>query len=152
MQNMPTRLRIPALIGKLLNVHIIWCHGFFPIQYIPLRDINDLAFEQDESSSAQPNMLIDGDWEIRLIQLLPSKFRDAVIQCTLLHDIFKRAKGGYETLSYVWKDTYGIEGPHQQPPRIMLNGYYFAVTRNLLATLIRLRDKSQGRILWADQI
>jgi hypothetical protein len=121
-------------------------------QYTPLQDIKDLAFEQDKSSSAQPEMLVDGNWEIRLIQLLPSKSRDAMVECTLLHNIFKRAKGGYEALSYVWKDTCGIEGLHQQPPRIMLNGYYFAVTRNLQAALLRLRDKSQGRILWVDQI
>jgi len=121
-------------------------------QYTPLRDIKDLAFEQGKTSSAQPEMLVDGDWEVRLIRLLPSKSRDAMVECMLLHKIFKNAKGGYEALPYVWKDTCGIEGLHQQPARVMLNGYYFPVTRNLQAALIRLRDKSQDRILWVDQM
>jgi Heterokaryon incompatibility protein (HET) len=121
-------------------------------QYSPLRDIKDLGFEHGECRRTQPELLVDGEWEIRLIQLLPSKSRDAAVECTLLPKTFKLAKGGYEALSYVWKDTCGIEGVYQQPPDIIVNGYYFPVTRNLQAALIRLRDKNRDRILWVDQI
>jgi hypothetical protein len=99
-------------------------------RYSPLRDVIDLAFEQGGSSCTEPSMHVDGDWEIRQIRLLPSNSRNAIVECTLLHKIFKPAKGGYEALSYVWKDTCGIEGLYQQAPSIILNGYYFPVTRN----------------------
>lgn len=41
-------------------------------QYSPLRDIRDLAFEEGASSRTQPEMLVDGEWETRLIRLLPA--------------------------------------------------------------------------------
>jgi hypothetical protein len=64
----------------------------------------------------------------------------------LLHKIFKFAKGGYEALSYVWKDSYDIEGILQLP-NILVNGACFLVTRNLRAALVRLRDNDSDRIL-----
>lgn len=121
-------------------------------QYSPLRDVGDLAFEQGASSRTQPEMLVDGEWELRLIRLSPSKSQDAMVECMLLHKVFKLAKGGYEALSYVWKDSYDMEGVLQQSPNILVNGACFLVTQNLRAALVRLRDKDRDRILWVDQI
>ncbi|KAK0717950.1 heterokaryon incompatibility protein-domain-containing protein [Lasiosphaeria miniovina] len=51
----------------------------------------------------------------------------------------------YEALSYVWGDS-------DEPYTVSMNGCDFAVTANLHAALLRLRDAVFERILWVDAI
>ena len=121
-------------------------------EYTPLQDIGDYESVQNGRSIRESEKIVDGSWEIRLIRLLPSKSRAVPIECELLYRTFKSVKGDYEALSYVWVDSNGIEGVHQLPSHITLNGHAFHITPNLHAALRRLRDLSHDRTLWIDQI
>lgn len=124
-------------------------------EYKPLRILQDFGYPEQGGDAQErqrvADAVVDGLWEIRLIRLLPSKARTESIQCELFHQIFKSAKGNYEALSYVWLDTNCLAGRNPSPC-IVLDGQEFPITPNLFSALIRLRDKSQDRILWIDQI
>lgn len=85
---------------------------------------------------------------IRLLRLLPHPDEDAIIQCHLVHyPLLSSGKGThlYEALSYVW-------GSEEKPRRICVDGDDLYITENLHTALLRLRDGSFERIVWADGI
>ncbi|KAF8847357.1 HET-domain-containing protein, partial [Acephala macrosclerotiorum] len=88
---------------------------------------------------------------IRLLRLMPHKNESTErteIQCELFeHTLQDPGKGShlYEALSYTW-------GGSDKPRSISINKKSLAVTENLYAALLRLRDRSLERILWIDAI
>jgi len=90
---------------------------------------------------------LEGD-NIRLLRLLPNKHEAAPLRCKLRN--YSLQKLGtrthlYEALSYTW-------GGLEKPRSILVNKQNLAVTENLHAALLRLRDRSLERILWVDAI
>ena len=85
--------------------------------------------------------------QIRLIRLMPSKDKDATVECQLFNYSLNPAKGIhlYEALSYVWGDA-------KETMSITIDQCFFNVTKNLYAALLGLRDDYFDRILWADAI
>lgn len=85
---------------------------------------------------------------IRLLRLLPHPDEDTIIRCELVHyPLLSSGKGThlYEALSYVW-------GSEEKPCRICVDGDDLYITENLQTVLLRLRDASFERIIWADGI
>lgn len=93
--------------------------------------------------SSDPN-----HFEIRLLHLLPSSDRDALIHCSLfaypLIDLGERPHQS-EALSYVWGDPKDLVS-------IMISGQHVEITSNLHAALKQLRDCYLERILWIDAL
>ena len=94
---------------------------------------------------------LEGD-NIRLLRLLPAKDEAAPLQCEL-HNYSLQQSGPrthlYEALSYTWGD---LENDLEKRRSISVNKQNLAVTENLHAALLRLRDRSLERILWIDAI
>ena len=92
-----------------------------------------------------------GPDSIRLLRLMPHKNESkdrTEIQCELFEYTLQDPGKGthlYEALSYAW-------GGSDKPRSISINKQNFAVTENLYAALLRLRDRSLERILWIDAI
>lgn len=85
---------------------------------------------------------------IRLLRLQPHSDEHAPIQCQLFEYPLSDSRRGthlYEALSYVW-------GSEEKPRRVSTNEGDLYVTKNLHAALLRLRDRSFERIIWADAI
>ncbi|WPJ64063.1 hypothetical protein SMAC4_13733 [Sordaria macrospora] len=83
---------------------------------------------------------------IRLLQLLPSKNKDAAIRCKLFCTALdSKGTRPYEALSYVW-------GSEAKPCSISINGCDLPVGENLYAALVHLRDHSIERTIWIDAI
>ena len=87
--------------------------------------------------------------DIRVLTLLPGKFGNGDIECTLqktsLNHISEDLNGGYEALSYTW-------GTSSNRKTIHLDGKRFKVTPNLYDALRYLRHPTQTRCLWVDAI
>jgi hypothetical protein len=92
-----------------------------------------------------------GPDSIRLLRLMPhgnESLERAEIQCELFEYTLQDPGKGthlYEALSYTW-------GGSDKPRSISINKQKLAVTENLHAALLRLRDCSFERILWIDAI
>jgi hypothetical protein len=92
-----------------------------------------------------------GNGNIRLLRLLPSRDRNAVIKCHLFDYSLESGQENYqeshlyEALSYVWGD------PTDTLP-IIIGRQSFSVTKNLYSALLRLRNHSLERILWVDAV
>lgn len=86
---------------------------------------------------------------IRLLRLLPNKNKSrAKIQCELIEYSLQDQNTGthlYHALSYTWG---GMNKPHS----ISINNKNLAITENLHAALLSLRDRSFEQILWIDAI
>ena len=85
---------------------------------------------------------------IRLLRLMPSEDDTANIQCELFEYALKesdKATHLYEALSYVW-------GGLDKRQSIFIDNQYLAITLNLHAALLRLRDRDIPRIIWVDAI
>ena len=88
---------------------------------------------------------------IRLLRLMPYKNERrgrTEIQCELFEYTPQDPHKGthlYEALSYTW-------GGSDKPRSISINKQKLAVTENLYAALLYLRDRSFERILWIDAI
>lgn len=87
---------------------------------------------------------------VRLLRLLPpdpdapSQIKCRISSFALLDSETAHA---YEALSYVWGST--VEG---SGPSIAVNDHEFAVTPNLYAALLHLRDAFVERVLWIDAL
>jgi Heterokaryon incompatibility protein (HET) len=88
---------------------------------------------------------------IRLLRLMPHENESTErteIQCELFEYTLQDPGKGthlYEALSYTW-------GGSDKPRSISIKKQNLAVTENLHAALLRLRDRSLERILWTDAI
>ncbi|KAK1254127.1 hypothetical protein MKX08_008122 [Trichoderma sp. CBMAI-0020] len=85
---------------------------------------------------------------IRLLRLQPHSDEHALVHCQLFeYPLLDSSRGThlYEALSYVW-------GSEEKPRRVLTNKGDLYVTENLHAALLRLRDCSFERIIWADAI
>lgn len=87
---------------------------------------------------------------IRLLRLMPYEdgLDATVLRCQLFNYPLHMTGGNeclYEALSYVW-------GGPQKPCSVLINGRTLAITSNLSAALVRLRDRHLERILWVDAI
>ncbi|KAK1759303.1 hypothetical protein QBC47DRAFT_337161 [Echria macrotheca] len=88
------------------------------------------------------------DGFIRLLRLMPNSNEHAPIEVQLVdYHLVDSGRGThlYEALSYVW-------GSPEKPQFVDTGRGYLAVTENLHAALLRLRDRSLHRIIWADAI
>lgn len=92
--------------------------------------------------------LLPGSDSIRLLRLMPSRDKNAPIQCQLF-DYSLEGSGQqrhlYEALSYVWGDWTCAKS-------ILVNNQPLLVTANLHAALLQLRNSYLERILWVDAI
>ena len=89
---------------------------------------------------------LGNDQEFRLITVIPGD--NLPIQTTLSKASLNDANESiprYTALSYVW----GLPTPRKT---IICNGEEITVTVNLEAALLQLRDKSQERVIWIDQL
>ena len=85
---------------------------------------------------------------IRLLRLMPNKNDTADIRCKLFKYTLResdKATHLYEALSYVW-------GGSDKPKSIFIDNRYLAVTLNLHAALLRLRDRDIPRTIWVDAV
>ena len=92
-----------------------------------------------------------GPDSIRLLRLMPhgnESLEKTEVQCELFeYTLQDPCKGThlYDALSYTW-------GGSGKPCSISINKQNLAVTENLHAALLRLRDRFLERILWIDAI
>ena len=102
--------------------------------------------EDPESYQYSP---IIGDDGIRLIQLQPSKGRNSIVQCELIHTRLRTIKQDlfehYTALSYVWGDA-------TQTTQIMVGKRTLEVTKSLDSALRHLRDEMRVLNVWADGV
>ena len=85
---------------------------------------------------------------IRLLRLIPNKNDTANIRCELFEYTLQESDKVthlYEALSYAW-------GGSDKPRSIFIDNQYLAVTLNLHAALLRLRDRDIPRIIWVDAV
>ncbi|KAI0509483.1 HET domain protein [Xylaria bambusicola] len=87
---------------------------------------------------------------IRVLQLMPHPDKSAPIQCQLIdHSILDADPGAgphlYEAISYVW-------GSSEKAYKVYTERGFIPITQNLHAVLLRLRDCTFPRIIWADGI
>ncbi|KAK5630287.1 hypothetical protein RRF57_006002 [Xylaria bambusicola] len=87
---------------------------------------------------------------IRVLQLVPHRNKYAPIQCQLIdHSILDADSGAgphlYEAISYVW-------GSSEKSHKVYMERGSIPITRNLHAVLLRLRDRTFPRTVWADGI
>lgn len=101
------------------------------------------------SSHHYPDLLypeLVNDQDIRLITIIPES--NVPIRTTLskasLNDT-NESTLQYTALSYVW-------GPPTPRKSITCNGEEVTVTANLEAALVQLRDESQEKLIWIDQL
>jgi hypothetical protein len=107
----------------------------------------ELSEAMAELAQYRYRSLLPGKNHIRLLRLLPSEHKDAVVECQLFEYKLESAKAVhlYEALSYVWGDP-------EETVSIVVNQRRFEVTSNLHSALLRLRDDSLERVLWIDAI
>ncbi|KJK60776.1 Heterokaryon incompatibility protein HET [Aspergillus parasiticus SU-1] len=89
----------------------------------------------------------------RMVRLLPDKEKNAEIECELFTYDLTEVEGGkhlYEALSYVWSGDQ--VGSAEQRKEMKLHGHTVAITANLHAALVNLRDYQLERVLWVDAI
>jgi hypothetical protein len=93
--------------------------------------------------------LLPGPDSIRLLRLLPSEDKNAVIQCQLFDCSLQGSSEQnhpYDALSYVW-------GKSNKPwPIIHIDKHNLSVTPNLHEALLRLRHRYIERIIWVDAV
>ncbi|EAW13708.1 HET domain-containing protein [Aspergillus clavatus NRRL 1] len=92
--------------------------------------------------------LSPGPNSIRMLRLLSDPDSTAQIHCQLFNYSLSETRRGthlYEALSYVWGDT-------AKPQSIFIDGRSLAVTANLHAALLHLRDPVIDRVMWIDAI
>jgi hypothetical protein len=93
--------------------------------------------------------LSPGRDSIRLLRLMPNKNKSsAEIQCKLIEYSLQDQHTGihlYHALSYTWG---GMNKPHS----ISINNQNLAITENLHAALLRLRDRFFEQMLWVDAV
>jgi hypothetical protein len=95
--------------------------------------------------------LLLGPGSIRLLRIMPyenESIEAAEIQCELFeYSLRDPGKGThlYEALSYTWSGQ-------KKPRSISINKQYLAITENLHAALLRLRDPFFERIIWVDAV
>ncbi|KAI0128366.1 hypothetical protein BJ170DRAFT_324833 [Xylariales sp. AK1849] len=83
---------------------------------------------------------------IRLLRLLPSQDKAAVIKCEIFHaSLEDEDRQLYQALSYSWGDT-------SRTVDIELSGCTFAATINLEAALRALRYPDKPRVMWVDAV
>ena len=85
---------------------------------------------------------------IRLLRLMPNKNDTANIRCELFEYALRESGEKtlpYDALSYVW-------GGSDKRQSIFIDNQYSAVTLNLHAALLRLRDHDIPRIIWVDAV
>ncbi|KFA56211.1 hypothetical protein S40293_00043 [Stachybotrys chartarum IBT 40293] len=82
---------------------------------------------------------------IRLLDLLPSQDRNAVVRCTLRQISLAKARSRYDALSYVW-------GAREGSRPILCDGEPLLVTSNCYDAMLRLRRKCRVRTLWIDAV
>jgi hypothetical protein len=83
-----------------------------------------------------------------LLRLLPGKDEPENVQCELFEYTLRESNATshlYEALSYVW-------GSEADPKFITVDDQKLAVTQNLYAVLLRLRDYNIPRIIWVDAV
>lgn len=85
----------------------------------------------------------DGD-AFRLAVLQPGTGQSPV-QASLIWENSKTPQRAYRCLSYAWESE-------TQDCAILLDGYRFPVTKNLLRALESLRKPTTTRLIWIDQI
>jgi hypothetical protein len=97
-------------------------------------------------ASQQYHKLIEEDFEIRLLTVLPSEDFLAPIECTFRTVALAQGPSPkYKALSYTWGDAHNTS-------EISLNGISRQVTVNLASALRHLRDTENETVLWADAI
>jgi hypothetical protein len=85
---------------------------------------------------------------IRLLRLMPDEDDTVNIRCELFEYALQKSDKAthlYEALSYVW-------GGSDKRQSIFIDNQYLAVTLNLHAALLRLRDHDIPRIIWVDAV
>jgi hypothetical protein len=87
--------------------------------------------------------------EIRLLEILPSSNKTAIVKCRLFKALLKD-KPAYFALSYVWGDPGVTEN-------IIFNSKVARITTNLASALQHIRSRilplfKRTRILWADAV
>lgn len=80
----------------------------------------------------------------RLAVLKPGNGTET-IEIELIRESSKAPSREYKCLSYCWQTTV-------QDADILVNGYRFEVTRNLLTALRSIRKRKQKTLIWVDQI
>ena len=121
-------------------------------EYTPLQDLDRPQYVGNSGTVERSESLVDGNWEIRLLRVSPSKSQDAPISCDLLQTPLSTIKGVYDALSYVWADSTGLSSLIYSVCCISVCGFELTVTPNLYAALVRLRYEDRDRLLWIDQI
>jgi len=100
----------------------------------------------DSADISQPYPAVQLDLhlrQIRLVTILPGRYVDA-ITCQLRTASVDNLPE-YYSLSYAW-------GDRTDPRQIFLNGVSFNVTRNLEASLRRLRHPTKSQLFWIDML
>jgi hypothetical protein len=82
--------------------------------------------------------------EVRIAEIEPAENRDDPIKCKLTHH-YLRNNPTYKTLSYTW-------GEDDKSKRIIVDGKYLLISRNLDAALKRLRCLDKPLYIWVDRI
>ncbi|KAJ5548926.1 hypothetical protein N7513_006160 [Penicillium frequentans] len=81
---------------------------------------------------------------IRVLEIQPSEVAKTPIHCCL-RQVDLRQRPDYEALSYVWGDA-------SDSVRILVNGSWPNIGKNLWSALFRLRCKNKPRVVWADAV
>ncbi|KAJ5538215.1 hypothetical protein N7494_007694 [Penicillium frequentans] len=81
---------------------------------------------------------------IRVLEIQPSEVAKSPIHCCL-RQVDLRQRPDYEALSYVWGDA-------SDSVRILVNGSWLNIGKNLWSALFRLRCKNKPRVVWADAV
>lgn len=82
---------------------------------------------------------------IRVLDLLPSRDAESIVEVRLREVSLSRRRPGYEALSYVWGASAG-----DRP--IVCDGQRLFVTLNCYNALVHLRQSFRRRTLWIDAI
>lgn len=111
----------------------------------------DSSSDSDEDDRAKMYIhspLTHPGW-IRLLKLLPSKKKDAIVACTLTEHNFKKKPVDFEALSWSW-------GSDPWDSKIVIRrddeDFYFDVPQSLLNCLMALRHKKDSKMIWVDAI
>ena len=84
---------------------------------------------------------------IRVVELLPSRFEDDKI-CCRMHGISLATSGNlYSAISYVWGDD-----TDKITVEVSCDGLLARISPNLHSILLRLRNSSTSKFLWADAL
>jgi hypothetical protein len=134
------------IVGKdvLFSTFTLFC----TIVFLPY--LGYFRFPRGQSSISQYrySRLSQNSDTIRLSRLLPGEGEMVNVQCELFEYTLRELSVTsylYEALSYVW-------GSEADPLLITVDGQKLAVTQNLCAVLLRLRDCNIPRIIWVDAV